>query len=227
MLNLVFFVIGLLAAVIINTLADHLPSSSTPLRPQWHTWGWSQRKRPLLVFVGTAVTFAILPLSLAEWVDVAVNAFHIAVLILIIVTDLEHRLIFNKVIWPATAVALLASLVVSPEENNIRLAVVGALAGFVIFYLFYWLAQFLYGAERVPLGYGDVKLALLMGAMLGFHRILFALILGIFLGGFFSLALLLSRRVNRDTALPYGQYLALAGIVMLIWGAQYAQQFLN
>lgn len=61
MLNLIFFVIGLLAAIVINALADYLPSSHTPLRPQWHTWGWSVRKRPLLVFVGTAVTFAILP----------------------------------------------------------------------------------------------------------------------------------------------------------------------
>ncbi|WP_420641998.1 prepilin peptidase [Candidatus Leptofilum sp.] len=227
MLTLIFFVIGLLAAVIINTLADYLPSSHMPLRPQWHTWGWSQRKRPLLVFIGTAIIFAILPLFLTEWVDVAVNSFHISVLILIIVTDLEHRLIFNKVIWPATAIALLTSLLVSPEENNLRLALVGAVVGFVIFYVLYWLAQFLYGAERVPLGYGDVKLAMLMGAMLGFHRIIFALILGIFLGGVISLLLLISRRVDRTTALPYGQYLAIAGIVMLIWGAQYVQQFLD
>ena len=227
MLNLIFFVIGLLAAIIINTLADYLPSSHTPLRPQWHTWGWSVRKRPLLVFVGTAVTFAILPTFLTNWVDVAVNSFHIAVLILIIVTDLEHRLIFNKVIWPATAIALVTSLLVSPEENNLRLALLGAVVGFVIFYVLYWLAQFLYGAERIPLGYGDVKLAMLMGAMLGFHRIFFALMLGVLLGGVFSLLLLLTRRVNRDTALPYGQYLALGAIVMLIWGAQYVQQFLD
>ncbi|WP_420627317.1 prepilin peptidase [Candidatus Leptofilum sp.] len=227
MLNLIFFVIGLLAAVIINTLADYLPSSHTPLRPQWHTWGWSQRKRPLLVFVGTAVIFAILPLFLTDWVDAAVNSFHIAVLILIIVTDLEHKLIFNKVVWPATAIALLTSLIVSPEENNLRLALVGAVVGFAIFYVLYWLAQMLYGAERVPLGYGDVKLAMLMGAMLGFHRIIFALILGIFLGGVISLLLLISRRVDRTTALPYGQYLAIAGIIMLIWGAQYVRQFLN
>ena len=227
MLTLILFVIGLLAAIIINTLADYLPSSHTPLWPQWHTWGWSQRKRPLLVFIGTAVTFALLPSFMTSWVDTAVNSFHIAVLILIIVTDLEHRLIYNKVIWPATVIALAASMVVSPEQNNLWLALVGAVTGFVVFYVLYWLAQFLYGAERIPLGYGDVKLALLMGAMLGFHRIFFALMLGILLGGVFSLLLLLSRRVNRDTALPYGQYLALGAIVMLIWGAQYVQQFLN
>jgi prepilin signal peptidase PulO-like enzyme (type II secretory pathway) len=227
MLNILFLIIGLLAAVVINTLADYLPSSHTPLKPQWATWGWKRRKRPLIVFVATAVLFAILPSFLENVVDTAVNSFHIAVLILIIVTDLEHKLIFNAVIFPATVIALLSSLLVSPNENNIKLAVVGAIVGYVIFYLLYRLAALLYGAERIPLGFGDVKLAMLMGAMLGFHRIFFALMLGVLLGGIISLLLLISRRVNRDTALPYGQYLALGAIVMLIWGAQYVQQFLN
>jgi len=227
MLNLIFFVIGLLAAVLINTLADYLPSSHTPLRPQWHTWGWSQRKRPLLVFIFTPLVLGSLPFFLENVVDTAVNSFHISVLILIIVTDLEHKLIFDVVTIPAAVIALLTSLVVSPAENNIRLAVVGAIAGYAIFYLLYWVAQLIYGPGRGALGAGDVKLAMLMGAMLGFHRIFFALILGIFLGGIFSLLLLLSRRVNRETALPYGQYLALGAIIMLIWGAQYVQQFLN
>ncbi len=218
MLNILFFVIGLMAAVIINTLADYLPSSHTPLKPQWATWGWSKRKRPLLVFMATAVLFATLPYFLEDVVDTAVNSFHITVLILIIVTDLEHRLIFDVVTLPATAVALVASLFVSLGDNSIRLAVVGAITGYAIFFLLYRLSHFLYGAERIPLGYGDVKLAMLMGAMLGFHRIFFALILGVLLGGIFSLLLLLTRRVSRDTVLPYGQYLALAAIVMLIWG---------
>lgn len=227
MLNLIFFIVGLIAAVFINTLADYLPSSHTPLRPQWHTWGWSKRKRPLLVFIFTPLLLGSLPFFLDSVVDTAVNSLHIAVLILIIVTDLEHKLIFDAVTLPATAVALLTSLLVTPEENTVRLAVVGAVTGYAIFFLLYWVAQLIYGPGRGALGAGDVKLAMLMGAMLGFHRIFFALILGIFLGGIFSLLLLLSRRVTRDTALPYGQYLALGGIVMLIWGAQYVQQFLD
>ena len=148
MLNLIFFVIGLLAAVVINMLADYLPSSHTPLKPQWATWGWSKRKRPLLVFVGTAVLFASLPTFLGDVVDTAVNSFHIAVLILIIVTDLEHKLNFDAVTLPATAIALLTSLFVSPAENSIRLALVGAVVGYAVFYLLYWVAQLIYGPGR-------------------------------------------------------------------------------
>jgi leader peptidase (prepilin peptidase)/N-methyltransferase len=227
MLNLIFLFAGLLAGVAINTLADYLPSSSTPLRPQWASWRWSARKRPLLVFVCTAVLFAILPSLIQNTIDLIVNSFHISVLILIIVTDLEHKLIFDLVTYPATAVALLTSFIVSSEENSIRLALVGAVVGFVIFFLFYWIAQLIYGPGRGALGAGDVKLAMLMGAMLGFHRIFFALFLGVMLGGVITLLLLLSRRVGRQTALPYGQYLAMAGIIMLIWGAQIAQQYIN
>ena len=67
-----------------------------------------------------------------------------------------------------------------------------------------------------------------MGAMLGFHRIFFALTLAVLLGGVTSLIILLvNRKVNARTYLPYGQYLAVAAIVMLIWGVQIFQAYVN
>lgn len=225
-LNFIFALIGIGAGVIINALADYLPSSSTPLWPQWHTWRWSERKRPLLVIGSTAVLFTLLPLWLTNPVNLTINSLYIAILILIIVTDLEHRLIFNKVIYSGIVLALIGSFFVTKDENTIWLAIVGGIVGLVIFYPLYWFANKLYGQGAVALGLGDVKLALMLGVMLGFHRIFFALFWGIILGGVVTLLLLLSRRVSRQTALPYGQYLALAGIGMLIWGADYAQRFL-
>lgn len=226
-LNFLWLLVGLAAGVVINSLADYLPSSSTPLRPQWQTWGWGKRPRPSLVLVGTAVLFFLLPLWLTVPVDLAFNSLYIAILILIIVTDLEHKLIFNVVVYPATIIALIGSFLVSPDENSPGWAVSGALAGFLIFYGLYFLANLMYGGDRIPLGMGDVKLAMLLGAMLGFHRIFFCLFWGIVLGGVITLILLLTRRVNRGTALPYGQYLALSGIAFLIWGADYVQQYLR
>lgn len=235
--NIIFAIIGLVVGIFVNSLADYLPKrrlEETAVSFQWTHLGLWQlvrkqptRRRLWLVEISTIILYALLPSLIPNQINLAVNSFHIAVLILIIVIDLEHRLIFDVVTYPATIIALLGSFIVTKDENTFRLAVVGAIAGFIVFLLFYLLAQLVYGRGSAALGAGDVKLSMAMGAMLGFHRIFFALGLGILLGGVFSLLLLLSRRVNRNTHMPYGQYLAIAGIVLLIWGAAFAQQYIQ
>jgi prepilin signal peptidase PulO-like enzyme (type II secretory pathway) len=177
------------------------------------------------VEVVTALIFALLPAFISALPDLIVNSFYVAVLMLVIVIDLEHRLILNVVTFPVTLLALLGSTLVTPEENTFLLALVGAIVGYLLFYAVYWLARLLYGPGAI--GAGDVKLAMAMGAMLGFHRIFFALILAILLGGIGSLVLLLTRRVGRHSYTPYGQYLAIAAIVMLIWGTQVVEWYTN
>ncbi|RMG98077.1 MAG: prepilin peptidase [Chloroflexi bacterium] len=243
MIYFLFALVGLLAGGVINVLADDLPRRVRPQRPHcgqcgyvyapsgWLAigrWLWGDRVCPecgarmrwraVGVELTTAVLFAILPLIITHPLTQAVYALYMAVLILIIVIDLEHRLILDMITLPGTLFAIAISYLLPPQENTMRLALAGAIAGFLIFYLIYWIAQFFYGAGA--LGLGDVKLALLMGAMLGFHRIFFALMLAIMLGGVVSLLLLLTRRINRHTYLPYGQYLAVAAIIMLLWGVQ-------
>jgi leader peptidase (prepilin peptidase)/N-methyltransferase len=244
MLNLLFALIGLIVGLVINVLADNLPERMQPQTPYclqcgfaYPVSGWlalgrrvqhggacpncgaAVRLRPILVELGAMLLFGLLPILISEPPNLIINSFYIAVLLLVIVIDLEHRLILNVVTFPVTALALLGSLVVTSEENTLRLAIVGAATGFILFYIVYWLGKMLFGPGA--LGYGDVKLAMAMGAMLGFHRILFALALAILLGGIVSvLVLVVNRSVNRRTYLPYGQYLAIAGIIMLIWGVR-------
>ncbi len=244
MLNILFALVGLIAGSIVNILADSLPERMSPQRPYClqcghvHSWsGWLAigrrlwgkgkcpncgapvRWRAIIVEASTTILFALLPSLIANPVNLTVNSFYIATLILVIVIDLEYRLILNVVTFPVTVLALFGSLIVTNQENTFPLALVGAVVGFGLFFGAYWLGQLMFGPGA--LGYGDVKLSMAMGAMLGFHRILFALALAILLGGVFSLLIvLLNRRVNRNTYLPYGQYLAIAGIIMLIWGVQ-------
>lgn len=225
-LNFIWLFVGLVVAISINGAADALPSSRPFPWPPWQKWSWSQRKRPLLILLGTATLFFCLPTWMPQTVNLIVNSFHIAVLLLIIVTDLEHRLIFNAVVYPSMLIALVGSAFVTDDENTLLLALIGGLVGLLLFGGLYLLANLIYGRERIPLGLGDVKLAALLGLMLGFHRIFFCLFWGIVLGGVITLLLLLSGRVGRRTALPYGQYLALSGIYFLIWGVDYAAQFI-
>ncbi len=243
-MNFLFAFIGLFVGILINVLADALPERDRVQRPfclqcghvhegagflaltrrKCAHCGAATRKREWIVEAGTAVLFAALPSLIPNPANLIVNTVYIAILILIIVIDLEHKLILDKITYPATALAVVASFIVTPDENNWKLALLGAVVGFVVFFVFYWLGQLLFGPGA--LGFGDVKLSMALGAMLGFHRIFFALILAVLLGGVISLLILLiNRRVNKRTYLPYGQYLAAAGIVMLIWGVQVFQWY--
>ena len=188
--------------------------------------GENERRRPFLLELICIILFASLPLLIPNTNNLIVNTIHIAILILIMVVDLENKAVFGIVIYPAIGVALVGSYFVTTEENTLKLALVGAVCGFVMFWLLYKLAQWRYGKDAGALGFGDVQIAMLMGAMLGFHRIFFALFLAMILGGVISAAILFSSRtVGRRTALPYGQYLTLAAIVMLIWGAAYVEYY--
>jgi leader peptidase (prepilin peptidase) / N-methyltransferase len=247
---ILFLLLGFLVGIVINALADALPRRrglKPPHCPRCdYRYGPAHRSVTLrrllgvrqcpqcgqaiglrgpLVEIGTALVFALLPAIFDVWSNLLINALYIAVLILIIVIDLEHRLILDVVTLPMTGLALLFSFALTNDQNNIWLAVLGAVTGFLLFYFAYWIGQLMFGPGA--LGFGDVKLALLMGAMLGFHRIIFALILGILLGGLISALLLASRRFNRNQYLPYGQYLALAGIVMILWGVQFVEWYIG
>lgn len=241
MLIVIMGLVGLLAGGIINALADCLPEREPLARPRCshcHTsyplTGWLALSRSFLyqgkcpacgqkehwrgrvLEISTVGLFTILPLFITHPITLVVTAFYTAVLLLIIVIDLEHRLILHVVTFPVTLLALLLTFI--NPDNNLLLAVTGAAAGFISFFLLYQLGILLFGPGA--LGFGDVTLAMTMGAMLGLHRIIFALIIGIVLGGIISLFILLIRRSAARSYLPYGQYLATGGIVMLIWGNQ-------
>jgi len=240
MLNILFAFWGLLVGGLINVLADDLPARVRPRRPHCprcdyvygiSAWlaigrrieggtcpqcGLHARRRPLLVEIGTALLFAALPWLVTPAFDLIIYALYIAILILIIVIDIEHRLILHVVTLPSMLFALLASFLLS--DNSPLLALAGGLVGFVLFYLAFLLGQRLFGPGA--LGFGDVTLATLMGLMLGFHRVFFALVLGILLAGLWSLVGLATRRMSRRAHFAYGPFLAIAGILMIIWGDQ-------
>jgi prepilin signal peptidase PulO-like enzyme (type II secretory pathway) len=233
-----FAVLGLLAGGAINTLADDLPQHIKPQRPRciqclapfrparWLAvarWlagrrcpscGFATRRRELSVELGTALLFALLPLLLRTPADLLFSAIYVALLVLVIVTDLEHRLILHAVTFPGILLGLLGSLFVS--YNNLSLALLGAGTGFIFFFALYWLGGRLLGAGA--LGFGDVTLATMIGAMTGFPLVILALVLGILLGGLVTALLLVTRRLTMRSYVAYGPFLAIAGITAVVWG---------
>ncbi len=140
-------------------------------------------------------------------------SIYTAVLILVTVTDLEHRLIFNVVILPSILFALVAAPLTPPPYLYWPSALVGGAAAGILTYLAALLS-------RGGLGEGDVTLATFLGLIIGFPNILLSLSFGIFLGGFVAFLLLVTRRVGLRSFIPYGPFLTITGWVMLIWGVE-------
>ena len=143
-----------------------------------------------------------------------VNAFYIVILLLIMIIDWRTRRILNIIALPTAGLAFVFSL--TQGWQSFYATLLGALIGFLFFYLLYLLGKRLYGPGA--LGFGDVKLAMLLGAMIGFQQILITLSLGILMAGITGLILISSgRRFHMRSSLPYGAFLACAGIIMLLW----------
>jgi prepilin signal peptidase PulO-like enzyme (type II secretory pathway) len=77
------------------------------------------------------------------------------------------------------------------------------------------------------IGGGDLRLGALLGVMLGWPVVLVALFLAYVVGGFVAVILLLNKRVEAKTALPFGVFLAPAGLAALFWGEQLVAWYLG
>jgi leader peptidase (prepilin peptidase)/N-methyltransferase len=155
----------------------------------------------------TAVLVAGCVLAFGVSLEALVAAFFCAVLVVVSATDLAHRIIPNRVVLPASALVLAAQTALHPSPEW-ALAALGA-SGFLL------LAALIYPAG---MGMGDVKLALLMGAMLG-RVVPVALMLGMVLALVPSIVLLARHgAAARKMGIPFGPFLALGAVIALFWG---------
>jgi leader peptidase (prepilin peptidase)/N-methyltransferase len=136
-----------------------------------------------------------------------VAAFFCLALVAVSATDLEHRIIPNRIVVPAAAVVLLAQTAVKPSPEW-AIGAFGA-SGFLL------LAALVYPAG---MGMGDVKLALLLGAMLG-RTVPVAILLGM-VTALVPAVVLLARHGSsaRKMGIPLGPFLALGAVVALFAG---------
>lgn len=140
--------------------------------------------------------------------DSLVDAFTIAVLVVISREDIDRRIIPNRIVLPAWAIVLVANVVLHPGQWWHWLV-----ASFGCGYLFYVLARFSNGG----LGMGDVKLVAFLGAALG-SDVVPALVIGTALGALVSIAIIVRHGAEgRKRTIPYGPFLAAGAIAVLIF----------
>jgi leader peptidase (prepilin peptidase) / N-methyltransferase len=175
--------------------------------------------RPSLVRLGAVIAGGLVVACFAVFgpgADALVASFFCAVLSAVSVIDIEHRIIPNRIVLPAAAAVLVAQTILHPSVEW-ALAAVGA-AGFL------FLAFLVYPAG---MGMGDVKLALLMGAMLG-TSVAVALVLAMLLAVVPGVFLLLRHGSSaRGIGIPFGPFLALGSVVALFAGGVLMDAYLG
>jgi len=168
---------------------------------------------PLMGLIG----FAAFALRQGMGPGLLVHSVWILVLIQIFGFDLKHRLVLDLITLPSLALALvLANL--SPDLSIVR-ALFGILIGGGLMLPFAVVSEIFHDGQGF--GWGDVKLAMVIGAMTGMSLnygqlyALWALIAGTIIGGVVTILLLVTRRVGFRDALPYGPYLVVgAGLIL-------------
>ena len=145
-----------------------------------------------------------------------VASFFCATLVVVSATDLSHRIVPNVVVLPATAIVLVSMTVLHPSPEWL----LGALGAS----LFLFLAALAYPKG---MGMGDVKLALLLGAMLG-RTVPVALMIGMLAALVPSVVLLVRHgSAARKMGIPFAPFLALGGVVTLFFGEQLLDAYLS
>ncbi len=104
-------------------------------------------------------------------------------------------------------------------------AVIGAAAGYLSLWSIYWIFKLATGKEGM--GYGDFKLLAALGAWLGWKMLPVIVLLSSAVGAVVGIALIVFAKHGRDNPIPFGPYLAAAGMLALLYGKTIAQTYLG
>ncbi|KPL00826.1 MAG: hypothetical protein AMJ91_03080 [candidate division Zixibacteria bacterium SM23_73_3] len=169
---------------------------------------------PLVEFITSALLIlAYLRFGLS-WSFLA-RGILIVLLVATFFIDLKHRIIPDVLTFPGIILGFLLSFVV--ESPSVLNSLAGILVGGAIFYLAAILGELLFKKESM--GGGDIKLAMMLGAFLGWQNILLVLLLSAFLGSLIGgTALFLSKEVRENRTIPFGPFLALGAVIAMFAG---------
>jgi leader peptidase (prepilin peptidase) / N-methyltransferase len=199
---------------------DNVPVLSwLALRGRCRACGAPISVRYPLVEAGTAALYVAVVLVKGADRDAWLGLVFVTVLIPVALIDLDHRIIPNRILAPAAVAAIAIQAAVHPDKLPEHLIAAGAAGGF-----------FLLAALAYPrgMGMGDVKLAAVMGLFLG-RSVAPALLAALLAGTLVGMAVIARKgaQEGRKTAVPFGPFLALGGVVGLLAGGPIVDWYLN
>lgn len=272
---IVYGIIGLVVGSFLNLVIDRVPARTSLWAPPSHCLQCKQRLSPgdlipavsylvlrgrcrtcgaripartLWVEITTGALFALLWWTFGPSVRLLLNTLYLSILLVILVIDLEHKLVPNVIVLPATLLALVTiplQLLVTPPiyahygfldlltrgSSSLSLPVwsmisqlIGGITAFGIF-LIVWLIS------PRGMGAGDVKLAGFIGLVTAFPGALASVFGSFLLGGVTAIILLVSGKADRKTAIPFAPFLVVAAFLVMLYGDPllrwYLGQWLN
>ena len=149
--------------------------------------------------------------------------FFTSSLLVLALIDFDTTLLPDDITLPLLWAGLLANLF--GLYTSLPSAVIGAMAGYLVLWSIYWAFKLLTGKEGM--GYGDFKLLAAMGAWLGWKMLPLLILLSSFVGALIGIALIILAKRGKDIPMPFGPYLAAAGIIALFWGGPLNQLYLH
>jgi leader peptidase (prepilin peptidase)/N-methyltransferase len=147
----------------------------------------------------------------------------IAAMIALTFIDFDTQLLPDDITLPLVWAGLLINL--NGTFTTLSNAVIGAVAGYLALWLVYWAFKLATGKEGM--GYGDFKLLAALGAWFGWQMLPLTILLSSFVGAIVGIALIVLARHGRNVPIPFGPYLAAAGIIALFWGRALNQTYLG
>jgi leader peptidase (prepilin peptidase)/N-methyltransferase len=147
----------------------------------------------------------------------------VAALIALTGIDFDTQLLPDDITLPLLWLGL--ALNAFSVYTDLKSAVIGAMAGYLSLWGVYWAFKLATGKEGM--GYGDFKLLAALGAWLGWQMLPLAILLSSFVGAIVGIALMIFARQGRNVPIPFGPYLAAAGVISLVWGKPLTHAYLG
>lgn len=166
--------------------------------------GW----RTVVVATFGAIGLGALPSGFDAPLDLVIFGAYVVVLVLLLATDLDQRLLPDLLTLPMIPIALVFAL--SGQNPLVDGAIVPAIAAALIIPALLYLPSILFGPGAF--GLGDVKLLVTVGLISGAYRAVAGTMVGVIVAGLVILVLLVTRRVTLKSYIPFGPFLILGAL---------------
>jgi leader peptidase (prepilin peptidase) / N-methyltransferase len=242
--------LGWIAGWFVNYLADVLPVTrkfSRPICPQCQSsFKWTDYlffakckscgKRRIIRTIIIQIVMTFTPVLLwmypRAWLPFPLACLLMIYLAIVLVIDLEHRLILHSVSLAGAVLGLGIGIYMNSYHstllNGIEKTLLGGAFGFGIMLVFYFAGEWYVrrmskqrglSPDEVALGFGDVNLSGILGMLLGWPAILPGLLFAVFAGGLVSLGIiagmLITKKYKAFTAIPYAPFLILGALYLI------------